>query len=79
MRNHPWLIVILIILVLATLFGASGCQSKVGKELGDSIHSFTQIGANLERAVSNMMNGLNNIGGALADQVNNIIRGMTRH
>ena len=79
MRVRPWQKIIAIVLVVTILFGASGCQSKVGQELGNSIHSFTQIGGNLESAVTNLMHGLNNIGSALADQVNNIVRGMTHH
>jgi hypothetical protein len=79
MRKLPWQKIILTILVLTILIGASGCQSKIVKDLGNSMHAFTQVGGNLERVVTNLMSGLSNIGGALADQVNNIVQGMTGH
>lgn len=79
MRKLPWQKIILTILILIILIVASGCQSKVVKDLGNNMHGFTQVGSNLERMVANLMSGLSNIGGALADQVNNIVRGMTGH
>jgi hypothetical protein len=79
MRKSPWLKIILTLLVLTILIGISGCQSKIVNDFGNSMHGFTHVGRDLGRVVTDLMSGLSNIGGALADQVNNIFRGMSGH
>jgi len=79
MRKLPWQKIILSILVLTILIVVSGCQSKIVKDVGNSMNGFTQVGSNLEKVITNLMSGMGNIGQALADHVNNIVKGMTGH
>jgi hypothetical protein len=77
MRKLPWQKIIFFILILAILVGISGCQSNLAKDLDNLINSFAHAPDHLVRIVTNLMGGLSNIGGALADQVKNIVQGMT--
>ena len=77
MRNLPWQKIIIFILFLTILVGITGCQSNIAKDLDNFIHSFAHAPDHLARIVTNLMGGLNNIGDALADQVKNIVQGMT--
>ena len=77
MRELPWKRIILFLLLLVILIGITGCQSTLAKDLDNFIHSFTHAPDHVARVVTNLMGGLSNIGDALADQVKNIVQGMT--
>jgi len=77
MRSLPWRKIILTILILAILIVSSGCQSKVAKDLKNSFDTLSQVPDHLGKAISNIFSGLGDIGGALADQISNIIGNMT--
>jgi hypothetical protein len=77
MRTLPWQKIIFFLLILVILFGISGCQSNIAKDLDNFFHSFAHAPDHLARVVTNLMGGLSNIGDALADQVKNIVQGMT--
>jgi hypothetical protein len=76
MQNFPWQKIILSILILAIMIGVSGCQSKPFKGTEDFINSFARAPDILGRIVTDLLGGLRNIGGALADQISNIVGGM---
>jgi len=77
MRSLPWRKIILTILILAILIGSSGCTSKVAKDLKNSFDTLSQVPDHLGQAISNILSGVGDIGGALADQVSKIIGNMT--
>ena len=79
MRNKPWQIIILSILILAILIGLSGCTSKVVKNLENGFDTLTHVPDHIGNIVSGLLSGLSDIGGALADQISNIVGGMTGH
>jgi len=77
MRELHWKRIILIFLILVILIGITGCQSNLAKDLDNFIHSFAHAPDHLARIVTSLMGDLSNIGDALADQVKNIVQGMT--
>ena len=77
MRYLSWRKIILSILVLAMLIGASGCQSKLIKGVENTFDAFTQIPDHVGNIFSKIMESLSDIGGALADQFNRMIGNMT--
>jgi hypothetical protein len=77
MRNLPWQKIILSFLILTIIIGSSGCQSRLGKSLDNTIDAFAKVPDQILMALANLMGGLSDIGGALADQISNIIRNMT--
>lgn len=79
MRSLPWQKIILSILFLTILIGLTGCQSdsKLVQDLKNTIDAFAQIPAHLAKAVVNLMGSIGDIGGALGEQIKNIIQGMT--
>ena len=76
-RYLPWQKIILSIFILAILIGASGCQSKLAKDVENTLDSFSQIPDHVGNIFSKVLGSLSDIGGALADQVNKIIGNMT--
>jgi predicted PurR-regulated permease PerM len=75
MQARYWWKITLIILTITILLGLSGCQVIEGME--NTADEFSQIPDRLEQAVFNLLAGIRNIGGALADQIRNIIGNMT--
>ena len=74
----PWRKIILFILIITILIGSSGCQSRAGKALDNTLDAFSQVPHRLVQVFTNLMGGLSDIGGALAEQVKNIVQGMTK-
>jgi hypothetical protein len=77
MRNLPLQKIILSILILVILIGISGCQSNPVKGMDNIIRSLAHVPDQLGRIVTDLIGGLRDIGGAMADQVKNIVQGMT--
>ena len=77
MRYLPWQKIILSILILAILIGASGCQSKLARDVEKTLDSFSHVPDHVGNIFSKILGGLSDIGGALADQVSKIIGNMT--
>jgi hypothetical protein len=77
LRNLPWQKIILFILILTITIGLSGCQSEVVKDLKNTIHAFSQVPHQLDKAFTSILGSLNDIGGALAKQISNIVGRMT--
>lgn len=79
MRGIPWNKIIFSVLILTLLIGLSSCNSdsKVVKDLKTTIDEFAKLPQRLVLALTNLMGGLRDIGGALAEQVRNIVQGMT--
>jgi len=74
MQACNWWKIILIILTISALLGLSGCQLIEGIE--NTADEFSHIPDRLEQAVFNLLAGIKNIGGALADQIRNIVGNM---
>jgi hypothetical protein len=77
MRNKPWQIIILSILILTILIGSSGCTSNVVKSLENGFDTLAHVPDHIGNIISGILGGLGDIGGALADQISNIVGGMT--
>jgi hypothetical protein len=77
MKNLPCKKIILFILVVTILVAASGCQSKLGKDVERSIHEFSHAPDRLGNIFTKIMGGLSDIGAALADSVSRMIGNMT--
>ena len=72
-----WQKIILSILILAILIGISGCQSKLARDVEETLDAFSQLPDRVGNIFSEIMGGLSDIGAALADQVSKIIGNMT--
>jgi hypothetical protein len=75
----PWNKLILSLLILAIVIVSSGCQAgtEVKKSLQHTIDEFARLPQRLVHALTNLLSGLGDIGGALAEQIGNIIQNMT--
>ena len=76
MRNLPWQKIILFILILSILIVSSGCQSKLAKNLENSFDAFSHAPDKLVGVFTDLLGGLSDIGGALIQQIKNIVGGM---
>jgi hypothetical protein len=70
-----WRKIILCLLILSFLIGISGCQA--GKIVDKTADSIRAIPDRIGQAIVSIVDGIKNIGDALADQVSNIVKGMT--
>ena len=77
MRNLPWQKIILLILILTIAIGLTGCQSKLAKSIGNSFEKLSQVPDHLVQGISNLLSGIGDVGGALADSIKNVIGNMT--
>ena len=75
MQVRNWWKITLIIIIIAILLGLSGCQLVNGME--NAADEFSIIPDRLEQALFNLLAEIKNIGGALTDQIRNIVGNMT--
>jgi hypothetical protein len=76
-RNFPWKKILLFILIMMIIFGSSACQSKLAKNIENTLKAFSQVPDHLGNIFIKIMGGLSDIGQALADQVGRIISNLT--
>jgi hypothetical protein len=77
MRNLPWQKIILSVLLLTILIGIPGCQSSLAKGVEHTFNTLSHLPDHVGNVIANIMGGLSDIGGALADQISRIIGNMT--
>jgi hypothetical protein len=70
-------IIFLCVLLLFVMTLLTGCQMT--RNLDEAIREISMIPSRLGRVIIDLMSGIGNIGDALANQVGNIIKGMTGH
>ena len=75
MQVRNWWKITLFILTILLLLGLSGCQLVDGME--NTADEFSRIPDRLEQALFNLLTEIKNIGGALTDQIRNIVGNMT--
>lgn len=77
MIKQPWKKFIILILVFAILIATAGCQSQAAKGVQNWFNGFRHAPDQIGRAITGIVGGLGNIGGALADQFKDMLGGMT--
>jgi hypothetical protein len=77
MQKINWRIILLCLLLLAVVVLLTGCA--LADKMENTTRALSNIPARLGQVIVDLMSGIGNIGNALANQVGNIIKGMTGH
>ena len=72
MGRFSWRKIILFVLILTILLGASGCWGSNNQ--GNTKRELTTLPDRIVNAFTNLLGGLRDIGGALANQMGNMVK-----